>query len=159
MTYLDEQMIYTYLQNFPHGSYVVVKYRLGLPPTRLHTMWKGPLKVVNNNKSEYLLLDLIKNKEIAYHASDMKTFNYDPLLTDPIDIARRDYLEFFVEKVLEIKGDPKRLTTLTFLIQWLGFDESFNSWEPWKNVRDVDKLHQYLRENNLAKIIPKQFRA
>ena len=89
----------------------------------------------------------------------MKTFNYDPLLTDPIDIARRDYLEFFVEKVLEMKGDPKRLTTLTFLIQWLGFDESFNSWEPWKNVRDVDKLHQYLRENDLAKIIPKQFRA
>jgi len=143
---------------FPHGSYVLVKYRSGLPPTRLHTAWKGPLKVVNNDKSEYILLDLITNKEKPYHASDMKTFMFDPLRTDPMDIARRDYLEFFIEKVSDIEGDPKRVTTLKFLIKWLGYDDTYNSWEPWKNVRDVAKLHEYLRENNLSKIIPKKFR-
>jgi hypothetical protein len=87
----------------------------------------------------------------------MKTFNFDPLQTDPIDIARRDYLEFFVEKVLDMTGDPKRVTTLKFLIKWLGYDDTHNTWEPWKEVRDVEILHTYLRTNNLSKIIPRKF--
>ena len=27
-------------------SYVLVHYRTGLPPTRLHTNWKGPMRVI-----------------------------------------------------------------------------------------------------------------
>ena len=27
-------------------SYVLVYYRTGLPPTRLHTNWKGPMRVI-----------------------------------------------------------------------------------------------------------------
>ena len=30
------------------GTYVLVKYRSGSAPTRLHTSWKGPLKVFSN---------------------------------------------------------------------------------------------------------------
>jgi transposase InsO family protein len=142
---------------FAHGSYVLVKYRTGAPPSRAHTFWRGPLKVINNDKSEYVLFDLIQNKTKSYHVSDMKTFNFDPLQTDPIDIARRDYLEFFVEKVLDMTGDPKRVTTLKFLIKWLGYDDTHNTWEPWKEVRDVEILHTYLRTNNLSKIIPRKF--
>jgi transposase InsO family protein len=142
---------------FLHGSYVLVKYRQGSAPTRVHTQWKGPLKVLSNNKSEYLLYDLITHKDKPYHASDMKPFVFNPLQTDPLDIARRDYLEFFVEKVLDMTGDPKKVTTLKVLIKWLGYDDTFNSWEPWKNVRDVALLHTYLRTNNLSKLIPKKF--
>ena len=54
-------------------------------------------------------------------------------------------------------GDPKRVTTLKFLIKWLGYDDTHNTWEPWKEVRDVEVLHTYLRANNLTKIIPKKF--
>jgi hypothetical protein len=143
---------------FAHGSYVLVKYRTGKPPTRLNTYWRGPLKVITNNKSEYLLFDLIQSKNKLYHASDMKPFIFNPLQVDPLDIARRDYLEFFVEKVLDMRGDPRRVTTLEFLVKWLGYDDTHNTWEPYKEVRDVDKLHDYLRTNNLPKIIPKKFR-
>jgi hypothetical protein len=66
--------------------------------------------VVSNDKSEYLLYDLVQNETKPYHASDMKPF--DPLQKDPLDIARKDYLEFFVEKVLDMTGDPKKVTTL-----------------------------------------------
>ena len=93
---------------FPHGSYVLVKYRQGSAPTRLHTQWKAPLKVLDNNKSEYLSYDLITHKEKPYHASDMKQFNFNPLTTDPLDIARKDYLEFFVEKVLGMTGEHQK---------------------------------------------------
>jgi transposase InsO family protein len=143
---------------FAHGSYVLVKYRSGKPPTRMHTYWRGPLRVITNNKSEYLLFDLIQNKEKSYHASDLKPFIFDPLHVNPLDIARRDYLEFFVEKVLDMTGDPKKVTTLKFLIKWLGYDDTHNTWEPYKEVRDVEILHTYLRTNNLSKIIPKKFK-
>ena len=89
-------------------SYVLVRHRSGAPPTRLHTYWKGPLQVISNTGSEYSLLDLVTNKAKPYHVSDMKTFRFDPLTTNPVDIARRDYLEFFVEKILEMKGDNNR---------------------------------------------------
>jgi hypothetical protein len=131
-----------------------VKYCTGKPPTRAHTFWRGPLKVVANDKSEYLLHDLVQNKTKPYHVSDMKPFVFNPLQTDPLDIARRDYLEFFVEKVLDMRGDPKRVSSLTFLTKWLGYDDTHNTWEPWK-VCVVEILHTYLRANTLSKIIPK----
>jgi hypothetical protein len=143
---------------FIHGSYVLVKYRKGSAPTRLHTKWKGPLKVLTNNKSEYILFDLITGKQKPYHASDMKPFIFDPLVVNPIDIARRDYLEFFVEKILGMTGDVKRVTTLEFHIKWVGYDDTHNSYEPWKNLRDLAVLHVYLTDNNLSRLIPKKFR-
>jgi hypothetical protein len=32
-------------------SYVLVKHRTGAPPTRMHTVRKGPLRVISNHKS------------------------------------------------------------------------------------------------------------
>jgi hypothetical protein len=75
-----------------------------------------------------------------------------------LDIARRDYLEFFVEKILDMTGDVKKVSTLTFLVKWLGYDDTHNSWEPWKNVRDTAEVHVYLRANNMEKLIPKKFK-
>ena len=114
---------------FQPGSFVLVKYRGGTkpqrPPTRLHTAWQGPLQVISNTQSQYKLFDLIKNKEKDYHSTDLKVFNFDPLRVDPLDIARRDYLEFFVEKVLNITGDTQRLGSLSVHIKWLGYDNSY----------------------------------
>jgi hypothetical protein len=54
-------------------------------------------------------------------------------------------------------GDPKKVTTLRFLIKWLGYDDTHKTWEPWEELRNVKILHTYLRANNLTKIIPKKF--
>ena len=32
-------------------SYVLVHYRTGLPPTQLHTSWKGPMKMIKGLNS------------------------------------------------------------------------------------------------------------
>jgi hypothetical protein len=64
---------------FLHGSHVLVKYRQGSAPTRLHTQWKRPLKVITNTGSEYILFDLINDKQKSYHVSDTKPFIFDPL--------------------------------------------------------------------------------
>jgi hypothetical protein len=46
----------SYTEHLP-GSYVLVHYRNGAPPTRLHTHWRGPMKVVSGSDSRYLLFD------------------------------------------------------------------------------------------------------
>jgi hypothetical protein len=73
--------------------------------------------------SEYLLLDLITGKQKPYHISDLKPFVFDLLNVDPLDIARRGYLAFFIEKILAMSGDIKKVSTLDFHVKWLGYDE------------------------------------
>jgi hypothetical protein len=76
---------------------------------RLHTHWRGPMKVVTGSDSRYLLYDLITHKQKVYHVSDMKPFIYDPAVTTPLDVARRDYIEFFVETIIGILSKLVRL--------------------------------------------------
>ena len=142
---------------FELGSFVLVHRREGTP-SRLHTMWLGPMKVLENVGSEYRLLNLITMKEKLYHAQHMKPFRFNPHQNTPTDIARRDYLEFFVEKILTHTGNQNRLTTLQFLVKWSTYDDSHNSWEPYSNLRKTKPLHDYLREINLRSLIPKEFR-
>ena len=87
----------------------------------------------------------------------MKQFHFDPMLTDPSDVARKDYLELFVEDILTHRGDTKRLSTLQFRVKWLAYDESHNSWEPWANLREMEVLHKYLISKNLRQLAPFRF--
>jgi hypothetical protein len=138
-------------------SYVLVHFRTGSPPTRLHTFWRGPMKVISGGNSRYLLKDLVTHKEREYHVSDMKPFKFDPLKINPLDIARRDQMEFFVEKILEHKGNIKSKTDLTFHVKWLNYDESENTWEPYALLRDTAQLHEYLQLHKLQRLIPRKF--
>jgi hypothetical protein len=108
---------------FPIGSLVLCQWREGKPPSRLHCQWKGPLKVISFQQSEYLLLDFITNTEQSYHVKNLKQFLCDPLLVNPVDVARRDYSEYFIHNILAHKGDIKKLSTLTFLVD-TDYDES-----------------------------------
>jgi hypothetical protein len=62
------------------GSHVLFKYRKSSAPARLHTFWKCPLKVFSNERSEYLLLDLVTDKKKPHHVSDTKPFVFDPFV-------------------------------------------------------------------------------
>jgi Chromo (CHRromatin Organisation MOdifier) domain len=105
------------------------------PPTRLHAKWEGPFKVIFSHLSEYALLNLVSKKTRIVHASRLKTFLFDPPTQDPMDTARRDSMEFFVESILAHAGDCRRVSTLTFHVKWLNHPSSANTWEPWRNLR------------------------
>jgi transposase InsO family protein len=160
---LRTDLLHMTKQTFPYtefepNSYVLVHYRSGAPPSRLHTFWRGPMKVISGSNSRYLLQDLVTNKEKEYHISDIKPFKFDPLKTNPLDVARRDHMEFFVETIIEHKGDVKNKKDLFFLVKWLTFDDSHNSWEPYSLLRDTAKLHEYLKNQNLKRLIPQKFK-
>ena len=140
------------------NSYVLVYYRTGAPPTRLHIFGRGPIQVVSRKDSRYLLKDLISHKEKEYHVSDMKPFIFDPSTTNPTDIARRDHLEFFVDKVFRHRGDLKSKRDLEFHVKWLDYDESRDSWEPYSALRDTSQLHEYLWLHKLDKLSLRKFK-
>ena len=142
---------------FPINSYVLVHYRSGSPPTRLHTAWRGPMRVVSGSNSRYILYDLVTTREHRYHVSDMKQFLFDPLLVDPVDVARRDRMEFFVESISDHQGGLTR-STIEFFVKWKDYPESENTWEPYTNLRDNEVLHDYLKLKGLHRLINKQHR-
>ena len=63
-------------------------------------------------------------------------------------------MEYFVEDILEHRGKHQR-TQIEFLVKW--FSDK-NTWEPYSSLRDVVKLHDYLRHNNMTNLINKQHR-
>ena len=156
----DEARLATHspdLTTFAVDLYVLVQYAT-TPPTRLHTKWEGPFKVVSFLLSEYTLLNLITKKTRTVHASRLKPFVFNPSTHDPMDTARRDYMEFFVESILAHTGNPRKVSTLLFHVKWLNYPSSANTWEPWANLRSCEPLHAYLRANAMQRLIPRTHR-
>ena len=90
--------------------------------------------------------------------TQIKPFHFDPMRTNPTDIARRDYLEFFIEEILDMEGNISQYGTLRFKVKWLNYPQESNTWEPWKNLRKAEKLHRFLMAKNLQHLIPREFR-
>ena len=100
---------------FEVGTFVLA-LRPNAPPTRLHTKWMGPFKVMSYNKDQYTLLNLITNKTRDVHVRRLKQFLFDRTKISPIDTARRDYMEFYIEKIMTHTG-----------VKWLNYDQSESS--------------------------------
>ena len=113
--------------------------------------------MIKGLNSRYTLLDIITCKEMDFHVSDMKPFAFDSAVVDPMDVARRDYTEYFVDKILQHRGNLKKSSSVEFEVSWLNYPTDSNTWEPYKNLRHCGPLHVYLAGNNLAKLIPPKF--
>ena len=143
------------------GSYVLLEYAAGGlrrgPPNKLMPFLEGPFKVVNLYGTRYTLQNLINGETRDVHVSRIRPYlnTSDTSLENMRSIAVRDHHEFVVESILDHSGDPKKKSELSFKVRWKGYTEEHDSWEPWKNLRLVEQLHDYLRSHNMAKLIPK----
>jgi hypothetical protein len=119
---------------------------------------KGSYLVANVQGDKYSCQNLVTDEIEDYHVTRLREFRYDERYVEPRDIALRDRDEFYVKRILAHHGDVGRLKTLAFHVKWRGFDESFNSWKPLKNLRETEMLHRYLILHGLQKLIPAKFR-
>ena len=51
----------------------------------------------------------------------MKPFVFDSAVVDPMDGARRDYMEYFVDKILQHRNKPKKSSSMKFEVSWLNY--------------------------------------
>jgi transposase InsO family protein len=139
---------------FPINSYVLLDPPEGNRP-KLQTRKKGPFQVINIVGSKYVLQDLLSGKNFETHVSNLSPFNHDETRTDPTDVAMHDEQEFLIDAILAHRGDRTRRSTMEFKVRWLGFGDTYDSWEPYTNLRDTSCLTEYLAANKLKSLLPK----
>ncbi len=149
--------------SFEPNSLVLVQYPEGAmgsrPPSKLHTQWRGPLRVLANTGPHYKLLDMVDNKVETHHIKHLKPFCVDANVNpQAVTVARKDKEEFVVQAIIRHIGDPKRKTGMDFLVRWEGYDDSHNLWLPWNSLRNNSVLHEYLQSKGLRSLIPTKFR-
>jgi len=146
---------------FEKGSYITATYHDDNIPSKFALPRRGPFRVLDHSDGKVHVQNLITMQDEWIHASMCNQFLYDPNRVDPISIARKALPnpEYVVEKVLDhlpkVFNNRNSRKDLSFLIQWEGYGEIHNSWEPWENLRRVSVVHVYLRENNMKFLIPK----
>ena len=87
----------------------------------------------------------------------MKKFLYDPDNVDPVDVASRDNMVFFVESIVSHRGNLN-CSSIEFLFKWRDYPESENTWEPYSILRDIEILHDYLKLRSLHSLINERHR-
>jgi hypothetical protein len=103
--------------------------------------------------SNYTVQDLISKKLSDTHISNLKPFIFDADVTDPLQVAMQDQQEFLIDKIVEHRGDRKKRTEMEFKVRWFGYDESEDTWEPWKHLRNTSQLHDYLKIHKMKSLI------
>ena len=129
-------------------------------PDKLDLNYKGPFKVVSNNVTRYTLQNLVTGAIFDTHVKTLQPFLFDPNIVDPKVVARQAAGEFIVDRILDIKGTKSgksrkfNRTNLQLLVQWAGYDDSYNTWEPYKELRYTEQFHQFCREKGYKYLIP-----
>jgi transposase InsO family protein len=143
------------ITDYPINSYVLYTPPMGRS-NKLLPKHKGPYQVIGHEHSIYIIEDLIRGKRIQTHIHNLRPFIFDPHHIDPMEIAQQNEQEFQVREIVAHRGNHRRRSTMEFLVRWTGYDMSSNSWEPYKALMHVDKLHDYLRLHRMRSLIPKE---
>ena len=110
---------------------------------------------VDDTGRHYTLLNLVTNKNEVVEIHRLSPYYTDSNSTDPVAVAACDYTEHVVEAIISHSGNPQRKSDMDILVKWKGYDSSHNLWLPWKELRNNAILHAYLRQHDMAKLIPK----
>jgi hypothetical protein len=148
---------------FSVNDYVLAQYPAGLggvhrPPSKFHTRWQGPLRIVEIKGDMFTLQNLVSAKQSKHHISTIAPFRENASIMDPKDVALRDTDEFYIDHIITHDGDLTKKSTLLFKIRWRGYTEAEDTWEKWSGLSSTDALHDYLRRIGKEKLIPKKFR-
>jgi hypothetical protein len=145
---------------FDINSYVLVKYESNdhKPPDKLSALYRGPYKVVNYTNNIYTTQNLVTSKLEDFHITNLRPFLFDDNEVDPREIANQVLGLVDVEEIIKHKGNKHRRRQMTFLVRWKGFHAKHDQWLPWKDVKDLEVLHEYLRTKKLKVLIPTKYR-
>jgi hypothetical protein len=150
------------ITKFNIGDYVLRKhppsYTRAGNPHKYGSYWRGPFLITHrqinplSGRYIYTLLNLVSKSEHNADISQLKPFYYDGTFVNPLNIAVKDTDEFVVEDIVDhqIFDDGSS----SWRVRWAGYDPSEDTWEPWSNIKDVDKFHLYCFDKQLHQFLP-----
>lgn len=126
------------------GDYVLLVYP-ERPPHKLAPVLRGPYIVLEAQRDDLITIsNLISNRISTVHISRLRVF-HAPSNVNPAELvqwAATDTGELRVQEILNHSGNPRKKSSLKFLIRWEDPEEE-DSWEPWSTVRDIAALDAY----------------
>jgi len=127
---------------------------------KLSMHYRGPYLVKQIDGSAFLLKNLATNAVFTANQAHLHPFNYESEYTDPAVVQRHLEQEFLVEEILRHRGQRQKGANKKYaragfevLVQWTGYSEDYNSWEPFETMKDTAKFHEYLVKNNLKYLL------
>jgi len=138
--YMAARQIDNSPQDFSNGALVLIPFQ-----SRSHKLaakWQGPFEVLSRlSKHTYSIRHLSSKKVLRVHSSCM-TLYVDAESGTALDTASRDNDEWEVDRILSHSGTTLR--NLKFKIRWTGFDSTSDSDLPFRLVKDLKALDDYL---------------
>jgi hypothetical protein len=67
----------------------------------------------------------------------------------PSVVAKHNEQKFVVESIVGHRANRNMRSAMEFKVRWAGFCKSCDSWEPYKALLHVDKLHDNLRVHTM----------
>jgi hypothetical protein len=116
----------------------------------------GPYEVIKQTKNDITCRHVITNVVSMLHSSRVTPFVGSSDAATSVALLDRD--EYVIDSVVSHRGNPKRVTSLEFLIRWQNYSSEHDTWEPWTEVKKVSVVHDYLHANNMSNIVPRQYK-
>ena len=91
---------------------------------------------------------LQSGKQHVFHASRVSPYIGTTISAKNIGLI--DSEEYVVELISSHRGSWKRLSDMEFLVQWTGYSPDESTWEPWRNLKHLGALHEYMKKNKRA---------
>lgn len=149
------------ITTFPIHSYVLVandpSSMSGKRKHKLLPTFTGPFQVLEVEDSAYKLLNLVNKKTLVRPMHLLKKFEYDSTRTNPFAVALKDYADDYeVDHIVTHRGQWKRHCRMEFLVRWKNYPPEQDTYVPWRNLIHNEFLHDYLRQQGKASLIPRQ---
>jgi len=146
---------------FPIGSLVLVNYGENRPKTKLHTVWRGPYRLVRNdeqNPNRYTVQNLVTGVLEDFPNGQLTHYQWDEQVEAPEIVAMQGEEYEIVEKIIshspkKLHGTPKG--KIFFHVTYKGDPANKPPTKvSYENLRDNAVLHDYLTVIKAVSLIP-----
>lgn len=112
--------------------------------------WACPFVVIGRaSPVAYHIRSLVSCEEQTVAAARLSRFLPGTLSPRDMRVLATPPGEFFVERILDSRVDPVR--GLQFLIKWLDFPDSANSWVDHKDCSNTEQVMAYMRAHHIRR--------
>jgi hypothetical protein len=139
--------------NFGLGDFVMVAIPKGKIRNKFQVAWNGPMQITEEISDWVFKVETLDGaKSEIVHASRLKFYSEtldniaEEVISDSLSISKQEY--FQIDSLLDIRKVRKGYEVL---VQWLGFSDEDNSWEPIESLYDDVPLllHDFLLEKEM----------